>query len=394
MSIFEGFLTKHSKVFFVSLILIILTVSSCVRFNPTGPSAPSKVTVTPETALLTYVGHSVQLTVRAEDRDGGAVSFETANWSSNDPSVATVSSSGKVTAKKEGQTSIAATIGGVKGQAVITVEWPKPATIIIRPSNDLVFESLGETRQLSATVLDLEGRILQGTQVMWSSSNPAIVAVDSLGVITSTGRGGAVITAKAGSASASKFVSVSRGLIGLILSDRPITLRLGETYRLSPKVVDSDGNELPPRITGYSSSTPAVATVDSVGMITATGYGLATINVGAGYSAIPHTPIVLNRSLAVVVAPAGGVVALTPRDVLLTPGDTQQVSLRLNRGFDHRLLPLFTWHSSDPAVATVNSLGKITAVSAGTTTIRSERAFTFHDEVISGEMEVRVASGG
>ena len=297
-------------------------MSSCIWDGLTGPSKPSKVTVTPETALLTFVGQTFQLNVRVEDRDGSALAYSTITWSSGDPSVASVSATGIITAKKEGRTTIAATVEGVTGQVVITVEWPKPVTIIIRPSTDLLLESLGETRQLSATVLDRQGRILVGVRVVWSSSDATVVAVDSLGVITSTGRGTVLITAMAGDASATKKVTVSQGLIRLILPDRPITLKLGETYQLSPKVVDSDGNELPPsRLRSYSSTMPAVAMVDSVGMITATGYGTVTIRIRTGYKPTISWPFFLSGTLEVVVGPVSGVVVLTRREVLLTPGD-------------------------------------------------------------------------
>ena len=58
----------------------------------------ARVRVTPRTATLVSVGETVQLTARAHDVNWNTVSGRTFTWSSSDPSIATVSSSGLVTA--------------------------------------------------------------------------------------------------------------------------------------------------------------------------------------------------------------------------------------------------------------------------------------------------------
>lgn len=386
-------------VYCTALLLLFPMASGCNLTGPTGPERPASVTVTPEKSLLTSAGETIQLTVGARDREGTHIAYETVTWSSSDPSVASVSNTGLVTAINEGQTTIAANIGGVSGQAVVTVEWPKPTTIVIRPTTDLVFESLGQTRQLSATVLDRQGRALDDVQVTWSSSDNSIVAVDSLGVITTTGRGSALITATAGDASATKEIVVSRGSVRLVLSHESIMLKLEETYPLSVKVTDAEGKEVPPLIRGYQSSDLSVAAVDDSGMITATGFGLATVYINTGYSILPHSPLLLRGDLPVLVWPEQTTIDLSVSETNITPGGTPQVNLSyrlpMSDGIvDQRLFHLFTWHSSDPDVATVNREGRITALNAGTTVIRAEKAFTLHDEVISGELEVRVVPDG
>ena len=382
-----------------ALFLLVLTACGCNLTSSTGPESPARVTVTPEKTLLTSASETVQLFAGAQDREGTQIAYETVAWSSSNPSVASVSNTGLVTAKNEGRSTISASIGGVSGKAIVTVEWPKPTTIVIRPTTDLVFGSVGVTRQLSVTVFDQEDRALENVRVTWSSSDSSIVVVDSLGLITTTGRGSALITAKAGDASATKEIVVLRGSIRLVLSHESIMLKLEETYPLSVKFTDAEGKEWPSRIRGYQSSNLGVVTVDSSGTITATGFGLAIVYINTNYSLSPHSPLLLRGELPVLVWPDNTTIELIVRENSITPGATPQVNLiyrlPMSDGIaDHRLFQLFSWHSSNPDVATVNRVGRITALNAGTTIISAEKAFTFHDEVISGELEIRVVPGG
>ncbi|MXY96545.1 MAG: hypothetical protein F4Z29_02080 [Gemmatimonadetes bacterium] len=391
--------TGPPGVYYTVLWMLVLIASGCNLTSSTGLESPASVTVTPEKTLLTSADETIQLTADARDREGTHIAYESVTWSSSNPSVATVSHSGLVTAKNEGQATISANIGGVSGQAVVTVEWPKPVTIVIRPTTELVFGSLGETRQLSATIFDQKGLLLENVQVTWSSSDSSVVAVDDLGLITTTGRGSALITAKAGDASATKSIEVLRGWIRLVLSHESIMLRLEETYPLSVEFTDAEGKEVPSRISGYESSNLSVAEVDDNGEITATGFGLATVYINTGYSVLPHSPLLLRGELPVLVWPEQTTIDLYVTEINITPGATPQVELiyrlPMSDGLvDQRLFHLFTWHSSDPDVATVNRVGRITALNAGTTVIRAEKAFTLHDEVISGELEIRVVPDG
>ena len=67
---------------------------------------------------------------------------------------------------------------------------------------------VGSTRQFTATVYDYASKPLD-LPVVWSSSDPAIAAIDSLGVVRAIGEGHARITAAAGTVVGSAGLSVT-----------------------------------------------------------------------------------------------------------------------------------------------------------------------------------------
>jgi hypothetical protein len=82
-----------------------------------------------------------------------------------------------------------------------------PSSITINPPS-LSFTALGQTRQLSPTVLDQQGNALPDVAVSWSTSNAAVATVSPDGLVTAQGAGTAQLTASAGSVSAQVEVEV------------------------------------------------------------------------------------------------------------------------------------------------------------------------------------------
>lgn len=85
-----------------------------------------------------------------------------------------------------------------------------------RPIAALTFAStpptleLGQTLQIEATPTDVSGTVLANRTITWTSSNPAVVAVDATGVVSGVEVGGPVaITATAEGKSASTAFSVT-----------------------------------------------------------------------------------------------------------------------------------------------------------------------------------------
>ncbi len=67
-------------------------------------------------------GETAQLTASAQDANGTAISGKTFTWSSSDQTIATVSTSGLVSAVADGSATITATTDGVSGTAGIAVD--------------------------------------------------------------------------------------------------------------------------------------------------------------------------------------------------------------------------------------------------------------------------------
>ena len=68
------------------------------------------MTISPSTLALTFLGESVRLTASVRDQNGQPFNT-TVVWSSADPSVATTSASGDVTAAGNGTTTVNASAG-------------------------------------------------------------------------------------------------------------------------------------------------------------------------------------------------------------------------------------------------------------------------------------------
>ncbi|MCY3556373.1 MAG: leucine-rich repeat domain-containing protein, partial [Gemmatimonadetes bacterium] len=83
-----------------------------------------------------------------------------------------------------------------------------PTRIMITPATTTL-TAIGQTAQLSATVLDQNGQPVPGAVVTWSSGNAAVATVNSQGLVTAVMNGAAQITARAGNASASVNVTVT-----------------------------------------------------------------------------------------------------------------------------------------------------------------------------------------
>ena len=87
----------------------------------TVAQAPDSVAVYPATATITALGDTLRLVAQAFDTNGHAVASAGFSWESSADSVATVSTSGLVTAVGEGVTTITASSGEASGPAVVTV---------------------------------------------------------------------------------------------------------------------------------------------------------------------------------------------------------------------------------------------------------------------------------
>ena len=84
---------------------------------------------------------------------------------------------------------------------------PRPVSASLNPAT-LQLSALGETAQLTAEIRDQLGSPLQGAQVWWSSSEPAVATVDAAGLVTAIARGEATVTATSGQVGGTVSVAV------------------------------------------------------------------------------------------------------------------------------------------------------------------------------------------
>ncbi len=228
---------------------------------------PSSITVTPETVKLTGEGETAQLRATVLDQSNRTVLGANVVWSSSTTSVATVNSSGLVTAVQSGTTIITATSGGAVGQAAVTVEIPLPTMVIITPETASL-TAVGQTVQLTAVVRDSLGRPLPSEPVTWSSGNDGVATVNSQGLVTAVGPGTAEISARSGNVTGTMTVSVMLRIHSIALTPSEAEVFEDDFLRVVAEATDANGRVVDAVFT-WTSSNAAVATVDGRGLVRA-----------------------------------------------------------------------------------------------------------------------------
>ena len=151
-----------------------------------------------------------------------------------------------------------------------------------------------------------------------------------------------------------------------------VALGVGESWKIDvSSLLAPEGQVLQ-----YKTSDKKIATVDADGVVTALKKGSATVAIGYDQTLLGLCKV------AVVAAPKK--VALSPKVVVLSAGDTKELSAKLSKDSASAL----TFASSNEAVATVDADGKITAVAGGKATITAQ---TFNDK--AAECVVYVLGG-
>ncbi len=131
---------------------------------------------------------------------------KTVTWKSSNTSVATVSSSGKITAKGAGTATITATCGSCTATCKVTVE---KAVTAMSMSTQKVSMKVGGKNTMK--LYDNTGAAINNKDVVWKSSNTSIATVDSSGVVTAVSDGTVTIYASSadGTVSTSCVVTVA-----------------------------------------------------------------------------------------------------------------------------------------------------------------------------------------
>ncbi len=188
----------------------VVALSGCGSRGPTNPATDVPVAIVAVTpaSLRLQVGATRQFTAQPRDADGNALN-RTISWQTSAASVATVSSTGLVTAIAPGTARITATSSGRSGSAEITVPEPtiSVASVFLIPTTTEL--ELGEARQITATVKDSNGNTLTGRLVTWTSSSQAVATVSVSGLVTAISPGTTTVTATSEGISAAVTITVA-----------------------------------------------------------------------------------------------------------------------------------------------------------------------------------------
>ena len=310
----------------------------------------------PVTDLSLIKGNEHQLTAQVLPED--TTEDKTVTWSSSDESVAKVDETGKVTAVEGGSAIITAQTGKHSAQCAVTVT--VPVTGITLNKTDLML-ARGTFEVLTPTIAPADAT---NKAVDWTSSDETVATVDNDGKVKAVSAGQAVITVKAldGGFTAHCKVTVNVPIDKISLDKPTLTLKKGDDAVLVATIEPADTTQ--DKTIAWTTSDSKVAAIDSTGNVTAVGGGEATITVTSsnGKTAtcqvtvlVPVTGVILNHSAL---------------EIQKGTSQTLQAQISPNDATNKSV----TWVSSNPAAATVDDTGRVTAVSVGNTVITATTA--------------------
>ena len=258
-----------------------------------NPRTVALVRIEPATAVLA-VGQTSTLVARALDSQGQELPGFTPVWSTSDPSRATVTQAGVVSAIATGAVDVTATVEGRIGTSAVTVVAEAVSTVAVSPAAPTL--AGGATLQLTAVLKDDEGNVLTGRVITWTTSNPARAVVSSSGLVSGRSNTGPVtITATAEGKSGSAEVSITQAPpASLSFVTQPGHIVAGETFpdiqvevldalglratgSTATITIDLDENQMMPgelHGTLSASAVNGVATFSGLSMTRATGVSL------------------------------------------------------------------------------------------------------------------------
>ena len=267
--------------------------------------------VTPETAAT---GESAA----TDEKVAKAAEKLTIEWTSSDESVATVDETGTVTAVAAGEANVTASVKDADIAASTHIKVVVTPTGVVAPESIDLVTNGENTKDLDAKLVPADAT---DVKLAYESSDESVATVDETGKVTAVANGECTIT----------------------------------TYVIA-KTEDAEASEL---------SAVAVEAVDSE----ETDDSVATMpeDLAAMDSAFGVVPEDLKAETKVTVTTNVESVTLDKTEGVLTVGNTVTVTATVIP--DTATNASVTWTSSDEAIATVDSEGKITAVAPGTATI-------------------------
>lgn len=293
-------------------------------------------------------------------------------WSSTNPSVASVDTTGRVTARQVGQTVIMLQSLDGGHSAYLTLNVRQIAEGIRFQDNELELLT-GQVHEIAYSLIPNNAT---DASVVWESSDTKVVVVNENGEATAKGPGTAFIIARteAGGMSYIK-VTVKQQVEGLLLNFSDKTIYTGETFNLTVSVSPSSASNLQ---VNWTSSNTSVATVSPEGEVIGIASGTAIITCttkDGGYKAI----------CVVTVRHKVSQLELSPDSYRLGTGKSVTLSV-ISEGEVLTDIP-FVWSSSNEDVATVNRNGRVIGYDYGFATI-TVRAQDGSGESASSEIEV------
>ena len=274
------------------------------------------LSIGPATSSI-YKGQTQQLTATVYDGNGRVISSSGVKWSSSSSSLATVSSSGLVTAIGKGMVIISAQLQSKKATAVVNLLDVPAAAIAVSLKTATL--SVGQTTQASAVLRDAQGNVLSGHTVAWQSSNSALATVNASGVVTGVAKGALTISAVSdGTVGDSPLTVTVPTPTSIVVTPSAASITLGQTAQLVAEERDANGAAIPNRPISWSSDNSSIVSVTSSGVVTGNAIGSTVVHASAD-------GLTADVAVTTTTVPVASV-SLTPSTATVTLGDSTRLT--------------------------------------------------------------------
>ena len=325
-------------------------------------------------------GETLQLTATGQYSDQSTADLTNhINWISDNPSIATVSTTGLVTGSGQGTTTIRSNINGVESEAPFTINI-NPAKIVsvqVTPASSSI--AVGNGEQMVATATYSDGTTADiSAEAAWTetdntgvnaAANAVVVDISQTGYAKGLNSGGAHLTATLDGITNQDEVglSVTPAVLNSIQITPPIDqIAKGVNQQMHAEGIYSDQTtvDLTKQVT-WLSKNQQVASITQSGELQAVEQGVVTIS--ASYNGVSSgNPLSINVTTATLDS-----ITITPAEPKVAVGVKQKLTAtgHYTDGTNADLSHQVSWINTDPTVASISPQGMQTGLNEGSTTI-------------------------
>ncbi|MCR5727394.1 MAG: Ig-like domain-containing protein [Lachnospiraceae bacterium] len=342
-----GKITAKSK---GSCIVFVRTDAGASNYvNVTVTQQVTGIKVTPASAEI-YVGESMELTVDITPKNA---SDKEVTWVSNDKSICTVDENGKITGVSGGSTIVKCTSLDGDFMSFCFVNVTEKVTLITVEESAEV--GVGKKLKLNATV---SGQKATNKDVKWASSNKKVCKVSKKGVIKGVKSGTCTIRVKAADGSgvyADCEVRVIKATDSISLSATYVELIQGRSIKLKATTNPKKVTYAPV----WSTDNDNVAIVSKKGKVTALKPGDCVIKCTSGDNSEVYAVCYVHVTAPVNISS----INFSEEAMVMVAGEQLSVQYSVTPS---NYTESFSWASDNPAIASVDQNGKVTARKIGT----------------------------